>query len=84
MLFKVSPAIQDIFLEAVARCARATYDRTRDFLTCEGAAEFQQGQSRLSGDVIEIDLGADRVRVRGAAAVSLEAGLLKEGGESHP
>ncbi|HZO08071.1 MAG TPA: LptA/OstA family protein [Myxococcota bacterium] len=66
--------------DRVARCARATYDRTSEVLTCEGAAEVQEGQSRLSGDVIEIDLGADRVRVRGAAAVSLEAGLLKEGG----
>jgi lipopolysaccharide transport protein LptA len=66
--------------DRVARCARATYDRTNEVLTCEGAAEVQEGQSRLSGDVIEIDLAADRLRVRGAAAVSLEAGLLKEGG----
>jgi lipopolysaccharide transport protein LptA len=64
--------------DRVARCARATYDRTSEVLTCEGAAEVQEGQSRMSGDVIEIDLAADRVRVRGAAAVSLEAGLLKE------
>jgi len=66
--------------DRVARCARATYDRTNEILTCEGAAEVQEGQSRLSGDVIEIDLAADRLRVRGAAAVSLEAGLLKQGG----
>jgi lipopolysaccharide transport protein LptA len=63
--------------DRVARCARATYDRTSDLLTCEGAAEVQEGQSRLSGDVIEIDLAQDRMRVRGAAAVSLEQGLLK-------
>ena len=61
--------------ERVARCARATYERKREVLTCEGSAELQQGKSRLSGDVIEIDLGADRVRVRGAAAVTLESGL---------
>jgi lipopolysaccharide transport protein LptA len=61
--------------ERVARCARAVYERKREVLTCEGGAELQQGQSRLSGDVIEIDLRADRVRVRGAAAVTLEQGL---------
>lgn len=61
--------------ERVARCARATYERKREVLTCEGGAELQQGESRLRGDVIEIDLGADRVRVRGAASVTLESGL---------
>jgi lipopolysaccharide transport protein LptA len=65
--------------ERVARCARATYERKREVLTCEGSAELQQGQSRLSGNVIEIDLGADRVRVRGAAAVTLESGLADAG-----
>jgi len=64
--------------DRVARCARATYDRTSEILTCEGDAEVQEGQSRMSGDVIEIDLAADLVHVRGAAAVSLEAGLLKD------
>ena len=66
--------------ERVARCARAIYEPKREVLTCEGGAELQQGQSRLSGDVIEIDLRADRVRVRGAAAVTLEAGLIEKGG----
>ena len=61
--------------ERRARCARAVYERAREVLTCEGGAELQQGQSRLSGDVIEIDLGADRVRVRGGAVVTLEDGL---------
>jgi len=64
--------------ERSARCARAVYERAREVLTCEGGAELQQGESRLSGDVIEIDLGADRVRVRGAASVTLEAGLVAE------
>jgi lipopolysaccharide transport protein LptA len=64
--------------ERRARCARAVYEPGRELLTCEGGAELQQGQSRLSGDVIEIDLAADRVRVRGAAAVTLEAGLVEE------
>jgi len=61
--------------ERRARCARAVYERAREVLTCEGGAELRQGQSRLSGDVIEIDLGADRVRVRGSAAVTLADGL---------
>lgn len=70
--------------ERVARCDRAVYEPKREVLTCEGGAELQQGQSRLSGDVIEIDLGADRVRVRGAAAVTLEAGLVEEKAETLP
>jgi lipopolysaccharide transport protein LptA len=70
--------------DRVARCAKATYDRTQEVLTCEGAAEVQEGQSRLSGDVIEIDLAADRVRVKGSAAVSLEQGLVAPHGESPP
>ncbi|TFG97406.1 MAG: hypothetical protein E4H11_01985 [Myxococcales bacterium] len=65
--------------ERVARCARAVYERKSEVLTCEGGAELQQGESRLSGDVIEIDLRADRVRVRGAAAVTLESGLAAAG-----
>jgi lipopolysaccharide export system protein LptA len=67
-----------------SRCDRAVYEPKREVLTCEGGAELQQGQSRLSGDVIEIDLGADRVRVRGAAAVTLEAGLVEEKAETLP
>jgi lipopolysaccharide transport protein LptA len=67
-----------------ARCDRAVYDRGKALLTCEGGAEFHEGRNRLSGDVIEIDLGADRVRVRGAAAVTLEAGLLEEEGGTRP
>jgi len=70
--------------ERVARCARAVYERKREVLTCEGGAELQQGQSRLSGDVIEIYLGADRVRVRGGAAVTLEAGLAEETARTLP
>jgi lipopolysaccharide transport protein LptA len=70
--------------ERRARCARAVYERAREVLTCEGGAELRQGQSRLSGDVIEIDLGADRVRVRGSAAVMLADGLGPEAGESSP
>jgi lipopolysaccharide export system protein LptA len=65
------------------RAARAVYERA-EVLTCEGGAELQQGQSRLSGDVIEIDLGADRVRVRGGAAVMLEAGLADESARTLP
>jgi lipopolysaccharide transport protein LptA len=70
--------------ERVARCARAIYERAREVLTCEGGAELQQGESRLSGDVIEIDLAADRLRVRGAASVTLESGLIAEHEGSAP
>ena len=59
------------------RCQRVVYERRRELLTCEGGAELQQGKNRLSGDVIEIDLGADRVRVRGGAAVTLEDAARK-------
>jgi hypothetical protein len=65
--------------ERVARCARATNKRNREVHTCEGGAELRQGESRLSGDVIEIDLAEDRVRVRGAASVTLEEGLRAMG-----
>lgn len=67
-----------------ARCDRAVYDRTRDLLTCEGHAEFQEGENRLSGETIEIDLAQDHVRVRGAAAVTLDAGLLGENARTLP
>ena len=70
--------------ERRARCARAVYERAREVLTCEGGAELQQGESRLSGEVIEIDLGADRVRVRGGAAVTLADGLGPAAGGSSP
>lgn len=70
--------------ERRARCARAIYERERQVLTCEGGAEIQQGQSRLSGEKIEIDLATDRVRVWGAASVTLEAGLLERTGEPLP
>jgi len=70
--------------ERSARCDRAIYDRTRDVLTCEGHAEFQEGENRLSGERIEIDLAQDRMRVHGAAAVTLDAGLLGENAGSLP
>jgi lipopolysaccharide transport protein LptA len=70
--------------ERRASCARAVYERAREVLTCEGGALLQQGESRLSGDVIEIDLGADRLRVWGAASVTLEAGLVAEREASAP
>jgi lipopolysaccharide transport protein LptA len=67
-----------------ARCDRAVYDRTRDLLVCEGHAEFQEGENRLSGESIEIDLAQDRMRVHGAASVTLDAGLLGENAGSLP
>jgi hypothetical protein len=53
-------------------------------LVCEGHAEFQEGENRLSGEVIEIDLAQDRMRVRGQAAVTLDAGLLGESSRLEP
>jgi lipopolysaccharide export system protein LptA len=72
--------------ERQARCARAVYERAREVLICEGHAELQQGENRLSGDVIEIDLASDRLRVRGAASVTLESGLVagRDGDEAKP
>jgi len=70
--------------ERRASCARAIYERAREVLTCEGGAELRQGDSRLTGQVIEIDLQADRVRVRGGASVTLADGLGPAAGESSP
>jgi lipopolysaccharide export system protein LptA len=62
-----------------ARCRKATYDRRSERLTCEGAAEFQDGENRLTGEVIEIDLATDRVRVRGGASVTIQPGPAEQG-----
>ncbi len=55
-----------------ARCDKAIYDRVRAELICQGNALYREGDNRLSGDVIEIDLNTERVRVKGRASVLIE------------
>jgi lipopolysaccharide transport protein LptA len=55
-----------------ARCDSAVYDRVRKHLTCSGNASFQEGDSTLAGQVIEIDLAAETVKVKGGASVVIE------------
>jgi lipopolysaccharide transport protein LptA len=55
-----------------ARCDTAIYDRASAELICQGGAVYREGDNRLSGDVIEIDLTTERVRVRGGASVLIE------------
>jgi lipopolysaccharide export system protein LptA len=52
-----------------ARCDEAIYYRTEDLLVCEGHAELRDGEDRVAGAVIEFDLGAERVLVKGGATV---------------
>jgi lipopolysaccharide transport protein LptA len=55
-----------------ARCNRATYDRQREWITCEGDAAFRDGDNHLSGAVIEVDLRNETVHVKGGAAVTIQ------------
>jgi lipopolysaccharide export system protein LptA len=55
-----------------ARCNRVTYDRERQWITCEGDAAFRDGDNRLSGAVIEVDLRNETVHVKGGAAVTIQ------------
>jgi lipopolysaccharide export system protein LptA len=64
-----------------ARCDRATYDRVRERLTCQGHAEFRDGDNRLLGDVIEIDLRSEKVMVKGGASVLIQPEALKATGD---
>jgi lipopolysaccharide transport protein LptA len=52
-----------------ARCDEATYYRTKDLLVCEGHAELHAGDDQVAGAVIEFDLLAEKVLVRGGATV---------------
>jgi lipopolysaccharide transport protein LptA len=52
-----------------ARCDEAVYYRTQDLLVCEGHAELQDGDDHVAGAVIEFDLVAERVLVKGGATV---------------
>jgi lipopolysaccharide transport protein LptA len=55
-----------------ARCDSALYDRVRDHVTCRGNARFRDGGSELAGQVIEIDLGRETVKVHGGASLVIE------------
>ena len=55
-----------------AHCNRATYDRQRQWITCEGDAAFRDGDNHLSGAVIEVDLRNETVHVKGGAAVTIQ------------
>lgn len=54
-----------------ARCDEAVYHRSEDLLVCEGNAELRDGDDRVAGAVIEFDLAAERVLVKGGASVLL-------------
>jgi lipopolysaccharide export system protein LptA len=52
-----------------ARCDEAVYHRSEDLLVCEGHAELRDGEDRVAGEVIEFDLAAEKVFVKGGATV---------------
>jgi lipopolysaccharide export system protein LptA len=52
-----------------ARCDQATYFRSDERMLCEGNAELRDGDDRVAGSVIEFDLAAERVVVKGGATV---------------
>ena len=52
-----------------ARCDQATYYRSEERLVCEGHAELRDGADNVAGEVIEFDLAAERVVVKGGASV---------------
>jgi lipopolysaccharide export system protein LptA len=52
-----------------ARCDQATYYRSEKRLLCEGHAELRDGEDRVAGALIEFDLAAERVVVKGGASV---------------
>ena len=52
-----------------ARCDQAIYYRGEERLVCEGHAELRDGDDSVAGEVIEFDLEAERVVVKGGAKV---------------
>lgn len=57
---------------AEARCDRAVYHRDRELLVCSGAAELRDGDNRVRGSVIEVELATEVVRVTGGASVLIQ------------
>ena len=62
-----------------ARCDRLDYDRVKERLVCQGNAWFQDGDNRVSGEVIDIDLRGETVQVKGGASVLLQPEKKPEG-----
>lgn len=52
-----------------ALCQTAEYSRKEDQVTCSGEAVLFHGCDTVRGDRIELELGRDRARVKGAASV---------------
>jgi lipopolysaccharide transport protein LptA len=61
-------------------CDEATYLRREQRVSCRGHAEMQQGDDRVRGKTIEIELDSGRVRVRGGARVNVRGGAGEKGG----
>lgn len=55
--------------DRAARCDRAEYLRSTQQITCRGHAELLQGCDVVRGELIVLDLAADRARVEGAASI---------------
>lgn len=52
-------------------CATATYFPAKEQLQCSGNALLRDGSNRVSGKMIEILFGEDRIRVKGGAQVNV-------------
>lgn len=64
-----------------ARCAKVIYERVKDKLICQGNAVVQDGDNRLTGDTIEIDLKTEKVTVKGGAYVLIQPNSLEKDGQ---
>jgi lipopolysaccharide export system protein LptA len=65
-----------------ARCDRLDYNRLRERLVCRGNAWFEDGENRLSGEIIEVDLRDEKVTVKGGATVLIQPEKKVEGGRT--
>lgn len=52
-----------------ARCDQAQYERASQQITCRGHAELVQGCDIVRGELIVLDLAANKARVEGAASI---------------
>jgi lipopolysaccharide transport protein LptA len=55
-----------------AFCDEAVYERVKDRLVCRGNARFEDGDNSLVGEVIHIDLAAEKITVKGGASVLIQ------------
>lgn len=65
-----------------ARCDEAVYDRQRGLVTCRGGAHFQEGENQLAGELIEIDLERETVRVKGGASIVIQPDTIEHEGNA--